>query len=220
MRNETRELIPFKIVGVVKDFNFESLHKTVRPLVLHLSPVRQAATVIAIRIASKDINQTIRTIEKVWDKFSSDEKMNIRFLDENIARMYRNEQKIASVTTVFSGLAIIIACLGLFGLVSFITEQRTKEIGVRKVLGASVLEIIILVSKDFTKWVLLANLISWPIAFYVMNNWLNNFAYRTNITLMVFVGAGIIALLIAIVTIITQVIKVALRNPVTSLRYE
>lgn len=220
MRNETKEMIPFKIIGVVKDFNYESLHKTVRPLVLHLSPVRQAATVIAIKISSNNINQTITVIEKLWNRLSGNEKMYIRFLDENIARMYRNEQKIALITTVFTMLAIIIACLGLFGLVSFITEQRTKEIGMRKVLGASVIEIIILVSKDFAKWVALANLISWPIAFYVMNGWLDNFAYRTTISWLVFVGAGAIALIIAIATVSIQVIKVAIQNPVTSLRYE
>ncbi len=220
INGHTKEMTPFKIIGVIKDFNYESLHRTVRPLALHLSPVRQAATVIAVRISPRDFNRTIGTIEKVWNRLAGTEKIFWRFLDENIARMYRNEQKIGNITTVFSVLAIIIACLGLFGLVSFITEQRTKEIGVRKVLGASVGEIIILVSKDFVKWVVLANFISWPIAFYTMNNWLNNFAYRTSINWLTFITAGILALLIAIATVCVQVVKVALQNPVNSLRYE
>ena len=211
---------PCKLIGIVKDFNYESLHKKVRPLALHLGPVRQASTVIAIRVKTEDINQTIKWIEKVWKQFAGKENINVRFVDENLARMYRTEEKIGNITTVFSTLAIIIACLGLFGLVSFITEQRTKEIGVRKVLGASIREIILLVSKEFIKWVLLANLIAWPIAFYIMNNWLENFAYRTSLNWYVFVASGIMALVIAITTVSYQVAKVAVQNPVTSLRYE
>jgi putative ABC transport system permease protein len=220
LNNSKKGMVQFKIIGVVKDFNYESLHKNVRPLVLHLGSVRQASTMIAIRVSTQNIASTIKSIESVWIKFAGKEKMFYRFADENIARMYRSEQKIGTITTVFSFLAIIVACLGLFGLVSFITEQRTKEIGVRKVLGASVGEIILLVSKEFIKWVLLANLIAWPIAFYLMSNWLNNFAYRTNISWFVFIGSGILALIIAITTVSYQVAKVAIQNPVTSLRYE
>ncbi|MFA6597697.1 MAG: ABC transporter permease [Ignavibacteriaceae bacterium] len=220
LNSDTKEMVPFKIIGVVKDFNYESLHKKVRPLVLHLSPVQQAVTIITIRVSPKNLDQTIKSIEEVWHKFAGNEKMFYRFVDENLARMYRNEQKIATITTVFSFLAIIIACLGLFGLVSFITEQRTKEIGVRKVLGASVGEIILMVSKEFIKWVLLANLIAWPIAYYVMNNWLQNFAYRMELSWSVFIISGIMALIIAVATVSYQVAKVAVQNPVTSLRYE
>ncbi|MGE5496664.1 MAG: ABC transporter permease, partial [Syntrophothermus sp.] len=220
MNNETKELVRYSIIGIIKDFNYESLHKTVRPLVLHLSPVRQAATVIAVRLRPKDGINTISRIEQVWSKYSDSEKMYTRFLDENIERMYNSEKKIALITTIFAALAIIIACLGLFGLVSFITEQRTKEIGIRKVLGASVFEIIVLITKDFVKWVLLANLISWPVAYYFLNDWLSGFAYRTEISWIVFINAGLITLIIAVSTICVQVIKVAARNPVTSLRYE
>jgi putative ABC transport system permease protein len=215
-----KEMIPFRIIGVVKDFNYESLHRTIRPLVLHLGPVRQAATVISIRISTNDVPGTIASIETVWNQFAGGERMNCRFLDEYLARMYRTEQRMGTITTVFSLIAIVIACLGLFGLVSFVTEQKTKEIGMRKVLGASVAEIIVLVSTEFLKWVLYANLISWPIAYLVMKNWLNDFAYRIDISVWIFVLAGAIALVIAIATVIGQVLKVALQNPVTSLRYE
>ncbi len=220
MKNDTKEMIPFKIIGVIKDFNYESLHQTVRPLVLHLSPIRQASTVITIRIASNNINAVISSIGKVWNKFSGKEKMYWTFLNENLERMYIAETKFGEITTVFSLIAIIIACLGLFGLVSFITEQRTKEIGIRKVLGASVIEIITLLSTEFTKWVILANIIAWPVAYIVMNNWLQNFAYRISIGWTVFLMSGLIALLIAITTVSSQAIKAAISNPIKSLRYE
>lgn len=220
VKSETQEMIPFKIIGVVKNFNYESLHQKVRPLALHLSVVRQASTVITIRVSSKNIVHTMESIEAIWHTFAGKERFNCTFLDQNLARMYRTEQKIGTIATVFSSLAIIIACLGLFGLVSFITEQRTKEIGVRKVLGASTVEIILLLSKEFIKWVLLANLIAWPIAYQVMQNWLNNFAYRTEINWLVFIASGVIALIIAITTVSFQVAKVAVKNPVNSLRYE
>ena len=134
--------------------------------------------------------------------------------------MYVTEEKIGTLTTVFSFLAIFIACLGLFGLVSFVTQQRFKEIGIRKVLGASVLEIVVLLSKEFTRWVIYANLIAWPIAFYVMNNWLQNLAYRTNISWSVFVLSGVIALIIALITVSIQAVKAALANPVEALHYD
>jgi putative ABC transport system permease protein len=220
MKNDTKEMIPYKIIGVIKDFNYESLHKTVRPLVLHLSHIRQASTVITIRVAATNINTVISSIENVWNKFSGREKMGWSFLNENLERMYTTENRIGKITTVFSLLAIIIACLGLFGLVSFITEQRTKEIGIRKVLGASVTEIVMLLSKEFTWWVLLANLIAWPVAYILMNNWLQNFAYRTEIGWFVFILAAIITLLIAFATVSSQTIKTALNNPVKSIRYE
>ncbi len=220
MNNDTKELIPHKIIGVIKDFNFESLHKTVRPLVLHLGSVSQASTLITLRISSSDIKGTIGKIENIWNKFGGKEKMYATFMNENLASMYETEQKIEEITIVFTFIAIIIACLGLFGLVLFVTEQRTKEIGIRKVLGASVPEIILLLSKEFIKWVIAANLLAWPVAYLVMNNWLQNFAYRTEIGLHIFLLSGLIAVIIALATLGFQVTRAALRNPVTSLRYE
>jgi putative ABC transport system permease protein len=210
----------FKIIGVVKDFNYESLHQTVRPLILHLSPVKQASTIISVRVKTDDITNTLKSLEDTWKTFVNKEKINSSFVEENLANMYVNEEKIGTLTTVFSFLAIFIACLGLFGLVSFVTQQRFKEIGIRKVLGASVFEIVVLLSKEFSRWVIYANIIAWPIAFYVMNNWLQNFAYRTNISWSVFVLSGVLALIIALATVSAQAIKAALANPVESLRSE
>jgi putative ABC transport system permease protein len=220
VQSTDKKLIPFKIIGVVKDFNYESLHQTVRPLVFHLSPVRQASTIITIRVKSNEISNTLSSIESTWKTFVNKEKMNCSFVEENLANMYVSEEKIGTLTTVFSFLAIFIACLGLFGLVSFVTQQRFKEIGIRKVLGASVIEIVVLLSKEFTRWVIYANIIAWPIAYYVMNNWLQNFAYRTNISWIVFILSGVLALIIALVTVSIQAIKAALSNPVNSLKYE
>ncbi len=210
----------FNIIGVVENFNYESMHKEIRPLVFHLSPVRQASTFMAIRVKSNNINRTINYIESKWKEFVQSSKCNISFLDENIARMYTTESKIGIITTAFSALAIFIACLGLFGLSAFVTERRVKEIGIRKVLGASVMEIVLLLSKEFLKWVVIANAIAFPIAYYLMNNWLQNFAFRISIGWFVFASSAIIALLIAIATVSFQAIKAAVTNPVNSLKYE
>ena len=211
---------PYKIIGVIKNFNYQSLHEQIKPLVLFLSPVQQAASILAIRISSTNINNTIAFINNTWKNITGGEDIYSSFIDQDLASLYKSEDRAATVATVFSGLAIFIACLGLFGLASFVTEQRKKEIGIRKVLGASVLELITMLSREFTKWVLIANLIAWPLAYYLMNNWLNNFAYRTNITLWVFIVSGIIALLIALLTVCYHAIKAAMANPVESLRYE
>ncbi len=210
----------YKIIGIMKDFNYESLHHQIRPLVFHLSPVRQATTVITIRISSGDVRNTIGMIERTWQSFTNGERFNYGFLDQNLANLYNTEEKISAITTVFSVLAIFIACLGLFGLAAFVTEQRTKEIGIRKVIGASVVELIVLLSKEFTQWILLANLIAWPVAYYVLNNWLQDFAYRIDLSLWVFILSGGVALVIALATVSFQAIKAATRNPVESLRYE
>ncbi|MFH1194906.1 MAG: ABC transporter permease [bacterium] len=210
----------YNIIGVVKDFNYESLHSTIRPLVFHLSSVRQASTILTIRVSSNDIGSTISSIEKLWKEYVENENIRCTFIDENIARMYRAEQKIGDITTVFSFLAIFIACLGLFGLAAFVTEQRVKEIGIRKVLGASISEIIILLSKEFTKWVILANLIAFPVAYYIMNNWLEDFAYRIYMGWWIFISSGVLALVIALTTVSYQAVKAATSNPVDSLKYE
>jgi putative ABC transport system permease protein len=210
----------YKIIGVVKDFNYESLHQTVRPLVFHLSSVKQAGVYFTIRVKSNDVKNTLASIEKVWHEFAGNKYFKCTFIDENLARMYEADKKIGTITTAFSFIAIFIACLGLFGLAAFVTEQRIKEIGIRKVLGASIMEIVLLLSKEFTKWVVIANLIAWPVAFYVMNNWLHDFAYRIEIGWTVFILSGIIALVIAIVTVSLQTVKAALANPIESLKYE
>ena len=210
----------YKIIGVIKNFNYQSLHEQIKPLVLFLSPVKQAASIITIRISSSNIKKTIPFINSTWKKLTGGEEIYASFINEDLAYLYKPEQRAGTVAAVFSGLAIFIACLGLFGLVSFVTEQRKKEIGIRKVLGASVIEIIIMLSKEFAKWVLIANVIAWPAAYFIMHGWLDNFAYRTNINFGIFVLSGIIALFIALATVSTYAIMAARANPVKSLRYE
>jgi putative ABC transport system permease protein len=210
----------YHIIGVVKDFNYESLRKNIRPLVFHLRFVQQPAKWLTLRINSNNLKATMNYIENVWKEFAGTEKLPYYFLNDVLGQLYSQEQKIGQITTVFAMLAIFIACLGLFGLATFVTEQRIKEIGIRKVLGASIIEIVYLLSKEFTKWVIIANLIAWPVAYYIMKNWLQDFAYRVNISWWVFGMAGSIALIIALATVSYQAIRAALSNPVDSLRYE
>jgi len=210
----------YKIIGVIKNFNYQSLREQIKPLVLFLSPVNQAASILAIRISSTNIKNTIALIDNTWKNVTGGEVIYSSFIDENINYLYKSEEKAGKVVTVFSGLAIFIACLGLFGLASFVTEQRKKEIGIRKALGASVFELITMLSKEFTKWVLIANIVAWPVAYYFMNGWLQDFAYRININWWLFVLAGVAAFTIALLTVCLQAVKAATANPVESLRYE
>jgi putative ABC transport system permease protein len=175
---------------------------------------------VLMRISPDNVTNTMSHIESVWKKFAPDYPFEYHFLDEQFDYAYRAEQRAGTLFGYFVILAILLSCLGLFGLASFSTEQKTKEIGVRKVLGASVPAIIVLLSKEFTKWVLLANLIAWPIGYFVMKKWLENFAYRTNIGIEIFVGAALIALAIAMLTVSYQSIKAAIANPIKALRYE
>jgi putative ABC transport system permease protein len=207
-----------KIIGVVKDFNFRSLHSPIEPLILILAP--NYCQVMCIRINSHNLPEMIGYIRNLWRKFVPDHPFEYRFLDESLNNLYQAEQRIGKIIDFFTFLAIFIACLGLFGLVSFMAEQRTKEIGIRKVLGSSIPGIVSLLSKEFLKWVLIANFIAWPIAYLVMNRWLENFAYRIDIGIWTFVLAGVLALFIALLTVSTQAIRAALANPVESLRYE
>ena len=210
----------YKIIGVIKNFNYQSLHEQIKPLVLFLSPVKQAASIVTVRITSTNVKNTTAFIDNTWKKVTGGEDIYSSFINQDLAHLYDSEERAGTVSAVFSGLAIFIACLGLFGLASFVTEQRKKEIVIRKVLGASVFELIIMLSKEFTGWVLIANLIAWPAAYLIMNNWLANFAYRTNIGLGIFLLSGVAALIIALVTVSSHAIKAAMANPVESLHYE
>jgi putative ABC transport system permease protein len=167
-----------------------------------------------------NIGKTLSFLKSKWEEFVPHRPFGYTFLDEDLDQLYKTEWRTGQLMTAFSILSVIIACLGLFGLVAFSAEQRTKEIGIRKVLGASSSHIVFSYSKEFTKWVILANVIAWPIAFYTMSKWLENFAYRTSIELWTFVLAAVLALLISLITITFQVIRAALANPVDSIRYE
>jgi putative ABC transport system permease protein len=207
------------LIGVFNDIHFESLHQRILPLVLLQSPV-DGYSRISIKISGKNISGALTHIESVWKKYLPEIPYEYDFLDNNFERLYQSEQRQGSIFTIFSCIAIFIACLGLLGLSAFTITQRIKEIGVRKVLGASVSSIVSLLSKDFLKLVGIASLIAFPVAWFAMNQWLQGFAYRIHISWLVFLLAAIIAAIIAFATISVQAIKAALTNPVKSLRTE
>ncbi|MDP9081475.1 MAG: ABC transporter permease [Bacteroidota bacterium] len=209
-----------KIIGVVKDFHFESLHQKIIPLLFSL-PARNAYYgKLSIKIDGNNTKAAIQAIQDTWHKYLPETPFEFTFLDEKFGQLYNSEQQQGSLFTIFSCIAIFIACLGLFGLSAFTITQRVKEIGVRKVLGASVPQIVQELSKDFLKLVLVAAIIALPIAWFSMNKWLLDFAFRINVSWWVLLMAGVIALIIAFVTISFQSIKAALMNPVKSLRSE
>jgi putative ABC transport system permease protein len=208
-----------KVIGVVKDFHFESLHQAIIPLLFQL-PSQGYYGRLSIKISGRNVQSAINTIQSTWQRYLPETPFDFTFLDTKFEQLYRSEQQQGNLFTIFSFIAIFIACLGLFGLSAFTITQRVKEIGVRKVLGASVPQIVIELSKDFLKLVLIATIIAFPIAWYSMSKWLHDFAFRINISWWIFVIAGVLALLIAFATISFQSIKAALANPVKSLRSE
>ncbi len=211
----------FKIIGVVSDFNYKSLHEPIRPLVIHLMPEKRfRGRYISIRLAKGNHLNTLSYIQKVWKKYADDESFSFNFLDQNLQKLYSADIRTSEIAAAFSIIAIFIACLGLLGLAAFITERRTKEIGIRKVLGASETAVIVMLSKDFAKWVLIANVIAWPAAYYIMEKWLQNFAYKITIGIEIFILSGALAFLVAMLTVCTYTIKAATANPVKSLKYE
>lgn len=205
------------VIGVVEDFNFESIRDEVGGVCLVLG---NSPTMMAVKLSGQNMTETVASISALWKKFSPNQTIRFAFLDEGYANMYESVQRTGTIFTCFSVLAIMIACLGLFGLAAFTAEQRTKEIGIRKVLGASVNGIAQLLSKDFIKLVLIAILIASTLAWWGMNKWLEDFAYRIEIQWWMFVVAGILSMAIALLTVSFQAIKAAIANPVDSLRVE
>jgi putative ABC transport system permease protein len=208
-----------EIVGVVDDFHFQSFHTPIGAYAFHNADT-ESRPYLLIKTHTTQLSQTMRQLEAIFQKDMPDSAFEYTFLDEFLNTLYRSEQRTAQVVLVFSALAILIACLGLFGLAAFTAEQRTKEIGVRKVLGASISSIMLLLSKDFLKPVLIAILIASPIAWYAATQWLQGFAYKTHVAWWIFALAGAIAAGIALLTVSFQSIKAALINPVNSLRSE
>ena len=208
------------VIGVVKNFHFRSKHQKIEPLVFSLLPSSRYVYLISVKINPSNIRDTLSFLKSQWEKFSPEWPFEYFFLDDNYDRLYKSEERLRHVFLTFTFLGIFIACLGLFGLAAFTTEQRTKEIGIRKVLGASVPNILILLSKEFTKWVVLANVIAWPIAYFAMNSWLRNFAYRISIEWWMFILAAVLVLVVALCTVGFQAAKAALANPSDALRYE
>jgi putative ABC transport system permease protein len=215
--------VPFRVIGIVQDFNFMSLRDEVTPLVIQSNELFGGGgnQFFIARIKPGEIPSAIENIEATWKKIAPGIAFKFSFLDESLDRQYQSEQQAGKLFGVFSGLAIFVACIGLFALSAYITSLRTKEIGVRKVLGASVSGVVILLSKDFRKMILLSFVLAVPVAWYVMENWwLQNFAYRIQISVWMILASGVMALLIAWITVSYQSILAAMRNPVKSLRSE
>lgn len=206
------------VVGVLKNFNFKSLKQEVEAVVILLLPENISS--LSIRILPGDLAKTMKDIERTWTRMFPGEQYDSYFLDSSIGALYRNEQNMQKLFIIFSALSILVACLGLLGLAVFTVELKTKEIGIRKTLGASGASVVLLLSKQFIKWVLIANVIAWPLAWFLMNRWLRSFAYRAEIGWAVFILTGLITLFIASATFIFQAFKAASANPADSLRYE
>lgn len=205
------------IVGVVKDFNYETLRNDIIPIVTYIGGF---VNTVSIRIAPNDFQKTIDYIREIYTQYNPGSDMEYTFLDDKLDALYKNEANMMEMFGYFSFLAIIIGCLGLFGLAAFTAEQKTKEIGIRKTLGASVFNISYLLSRQFAKWIIIANILAIPAVYYFMSDWLNNFAYRTEIGVSVFIVSILVSLVIAVVTVSIQTIKAALANPANTLRTE
>lgn len=206
------------IVGVAQNFNFESLRRGIEPLVL--LPLQDDPNIIIARIHQDNIHATIENIEQIWKKLNPTSPFTFGFFDDRLESMYQGEVRVSKLFRYFTAIAIFIASLGLLGLSSFAIQRKTKEIGIRKVVGAPVSSIVVLLTRDFVRWVLLAFVLACPIGWYTMNQWLQNFAYKTTLNWWIFAISGGLAVLVAILTVSIQTIKASLRNPVDSLRYE
>jgi len=205
-----------KIVGIIKDFHFATLHSEIQPMALVLG----GGNKLAVRIHPGDVPKTIGVLKDVFEQNTSSQPFDFTFLDDEYNRLYRKEQRTGQIFGTFSIIAVFIACLGLLGLASFIVERKTKEIGIRKILGASEIRIVNLLTRDFLKLILIANVLAWPVAYFLMRSWLQDFAYRIGLNAGIFFLAAGTALFIAVLTVISQTLRAALSNPSESLRYE
>ena len=215
---DSENVSQFQIIGVVKDFHYVSLRTEIEPMILLLAP--EQCSQIVIRVRSENTPETLRFMSGVWKKFAGGFEYDYRFLDESLDTLYRGEQQVGRIINVFTILSVFISCLGLFGLASFMALRRTREIGIRKVLGASISGVVFLLTKEFSKWVIVANLIAWPLSYFALNRWLQEFPYRTDTKLWIFLGTGLVTFLTAILTVSYQSLRAALSNPADSLRYE
>jgi putative ABC transport system permease protein len=213
-------MLTMEIVGVMKDFNYNSLHNEIKPLELDYEANKDWFNKMTIAVNSDNYKSVLAKIEAVWNKNLPSVPFEYQFLDDVVQNQYESEVTLGNIINSFTLMAILISSLGLFGLASFSAEQRSKEIGIRKVLGASVSGIVQLLSKDFLKLVLISFVIATPIAWWAMNKWLQGFNYRVAITWWMFAMAGIIAILIALITVSFQALKAAVSNPTKSLRSE
>jgi putative ABC transport system permease protein len=209
------------IIGVVKNYHHVPLHREIMPHVFTINPRNfRALKYVFIKIMPGNIPDTLRYIKETSGRYAPDYPYEYSFLDQGVGNLYQAEQKLGKIFGYFAFVAIFVSCLGIFGLASFTAEKKTKEIGIRKVLGATISSIVILLSKEFSRWILLANIIAWPIGWYAMHKWLENFAYRTSLNPWLFILAGVLSFVIAALPIGYQSIKAAIADPVDSLRYE
>ena len=214
---------PGKIIGVTKDFNFSSLHHVIEPLIFRIPDPEQKNAFcreLSVRIKSNTVQKSLTLLQNTWNSFFPDEAFDFYFFDEHLNAQYAAEQRMGVLFKYFSFMAIFIACFGLYGLTAFMIERKIKDIGIHKVLGAEMSNVVFLLSKQYIQWILIANAIAWPLAWAAMHKWLQNFAYRVNISWWVFALAGGLVMAIALTTVGWQVIKAAKVNPVKSLRYE
>jgi len=213
------------IIGVVKDFHYDGLQRKIEPLVFMFGPDKglnrfNKTGTITLNLTTDNLQATLAAVKEKWQQFNQTIPFSFYFFDDIFDRFYRDEIQTRQIISLFTFLGLFVSCLGLFGLATFIAEQRTKEIGIRKVLGASVSKIIIMISREFVMWILCANILAWPIAYFFMNKWLQNFAYKISLGLPIFLLAGLIVLFIALVTVSYQSVRAATANPVKSLKYE
>jgi putative ABC transport system permease protein len=211
-------IFPATVIGVIEDFHHLGLQTTIEPLALAWRPPMFAF--ITLNTTTESLPNTIAFAKRQWEDLFPGFPFDYYFLDSYFDRQYQSEERVGKMFSIFTVLGVIIACLGLFGLASFTAEQKTKEIGIRKVLGATIPEILIMLSKEFIKWVLIANLIAWPVVYLAMSSWLENFAYRINVKLEILIASALLAAAIAFITISYQSVKASLANPVDALRYE
>ena len=207
-----------RIIGVVRDFNYESLRERILPMVSYVR--LDNVNTLSLRIASGSLQRVAAHVQKVFDRYNPGTPVKYDFLDDRLAALYRNEERMMDMFQAFGLLAIVISCLGLFSLAAYSASLRIREMGVRKAFGATVANLFWLLSREFTQWVLVANLIAWPIAFWAMSRWLDNFAYRAHIGILPFLFSALLAFLVALATVSTQSLRAARANPVDSLRYE
>jgi putative ABC transport system permease protein len=209
------------IIGVVEDFHQVSLHREIMPQVISANPAfSNGLKSIFVKIRPDNIPATLDFIQRAFEKISPQFPFEYAFIDQGIDDLYASEERLGQIFGYASFLAILISCLGIFGLAAFTAEKKTKEIGIRKVLGASASDISFLLSRTFAKWLVLANLIAWPVGWYVMHRWLERFAYRSDLSLVVFIASGVLSFLIAGVPVLYQSLRAAAVNPVDSLRCE
>ncbi len=209
---------PFHIIGVVKDFHYQSLHQEIKPLIIEF--VGDRTFKLSVRITGDEAARTLAYIEETWNSFKEEQPVQMTFLDEDLAYQYQNDEKSATVFNVFSILAIFIAALGLLGLTSFSAAQRTKEVGIRKAMGASIGSVLFTLSREFAWLILFATLVAWPLGYFFMKDWLQDYPIRVSLEPMIFLISTFLAFIIAAVTVILRVYQAASTNPVRSLRYE